>query len=130
MFTELWERPGESTVWQRAIPMAFSPKPWRRLASGPWAVWRLENGRAVLVGYRIFAGPDGKEARLPGVKPRWNWHYWPGYWHHYKLRACRAIELLERLATPEARALLEKLAEGAPGAFVTVSAQAALERLR
>jgi transposase len=34
------------------------------------AVWRLENGRAVLVGYRIFAGPDGKEARLPGVTPR------------------------------------------------------------
>jgi transposase len=34
------------------------------------AVWRLENGRAVLVGYRIYAGPDGKEARLPGVTPR------------------------------------------------------------
>ena len=34
------------------------------------AVWRLENGRAVLVGYRIFAGPDGKEPRLPGVTPR------------------------------------------------------------
>jgi hypothetical protein len=34
------------------------------------AVWRLENGRAVRVGYRIFAGPDGKEARIPGVTPR------------------------------------------------------------
>ncbi len=34
------------------------------------AVWRLENGRAVCVGYRIFAGPDGKEPRLPGVTPR------------------------------------------------------------
>ncbi len=34
------------------------------------AVWRLENGRAVLVGYRIFAGPDGKEPRIPGVTPR------------------------------------------------------------
>jgi transposase len=34
------------------------------------AVWRLENGRAVLVGYRIFAGPDGNEARIPGVTPR------------------------------------------------------------
>jgi hypothetical protein len=33
-------------------------------------VWRLENGRAVLVGYRIFAGPDGQEPRLPGVTPR------------------------------------------------------------
>jgi transposase len=34
------------------------------------AVWRLEDGRAVRVGYRIFAGPDGKEPRLPGVTPR------------------------------------------------------------
>jgi hypothetical protein len=34
------------------------------------AVWRLENGRAVRVGYRIFAGPGGKEPRIPGVTPR------------------------------------------------------------
>jgi transposase len=34
------------------------------------AVWRLEDGRAVRVGYRIFAGPDGKEPRIPGVTPR------------------------------------------------------------
>jgi hypothetical protein len=34
------------------------------------AVWRLESGRAVLVGYRIFAGPDGAEPRIPGVTPR------------------------------------------------------------
>jgi transposase len=34
------------------------------------AVWRLENGRAVHVGYRIFAGPDGTEPRIPGVTPR------------------------------------------------------------
>jgi transposase len=34
------------------------------------AVWRLENGRAVRVGYRIFCGPDGVEARIPGVTPR------------------------------------------------------------
>src|SRR5271166_216426 len=34
------------------------------------AVWRLENGRAVLVGYRIFAGPDGEEPRIAGVTPR------------------------------------------------------------
>jgi transposase len=33
------------------------------------AVWRLENGRAVLVGYRIFGGPGG-EPRIPGVTPR------------------------------------------------------------
>lgn len=34
------------------------------------AVWRLEDGKAVLIGYRIFAGPDGKEPRIPGVTPR------------------------------------------------------------
>jgi transposase len=34
------------------------------------AVWRLENGQAVRVGYRVFCGPDGSEARLAGVTPR------------------------------------------------------------
>jgi hypothetical protein len=34
------------------------------------AVWRIENGKAVRVGYRIYAGPDGKEPRIPGVTPR------------------------------------------------------------
>jgi transposase len=34
------------------------------------AVWRLEDGRAVRVGYRIFAGPGGQEPRIPGVTPR------------------------------------------------------------
>jgi transposase len=34
------------------------------------AVWRLEKGRAVRVGYRVFAGPGGKEPRIPGVTPR------------------------------------------------------------
>ena len=31
------------------------------------AVWRLEAGRAVLIGYRVFAGPSGREVRIPGV---------------------------------------------------------------
>lgn len=34
------------------------------------AVWRIEDGKAVRVGYRIFAGPDGREPRIPGVTPR------------------------------------------------------------
>jgi hypothetical protein len=34
------------------------------------AIWRIEDGKAVRVGYRIFAGPDGKEPRIPGVTPR------------------------------------------------------------
>jgi hypothetical protein len=34
------------------------------------AVWRLENGQAVLVGYRIYRAPGGPEPRIPGVTPR------------------------------------------------------------
>jgi hypothetical protein len=34
------------------------------------AVWRLENGQAVLVGYRIYRAPGGDEPRIPGVTPR------------------------------------------------------------
>lgn len=34
------------------------------------AVWRLENGRAVRVGYRIFAAKGYDEPRIPGVTPR------------------------------------------------------------
>jgi transposase len=34
------------------------------------AVWRLEDGRAVLVGYRIFRAPGGDEPSIPGVTPR------------------------------------------------------------
>jgi len=34
------------------------------------AVWRLEDGRARLVGYRIFAGPRGAEPAIPGVTAR------------------------------------------------------------
>ena len=34
------------------------------------AIWRLIDGQAVRVGYRIFAGPDGHEPPIPGVTPR------------------------------------------------------------
>jgi transposase len=34
------------------------------------AVWRLENGQAVLVGYRVYRAPGGDEPRIPGVTPR------------------------------------------------------------
>jgi hypothetical protein len=34
------------------------------------AVWRLENGRAVRVGYRLFGRPGGPEPPIPGVTPR------------------------------------------------------------
>jgi len=45
-----------------------------------------------------------------------------------RLRVYRAVELLEHLGTPEAREVLQALANGAPGALVTASAQAALKR--
>jgi hypothetical protein len=45
-----------------------------------------------------------------------------------RLRAHRAVELLECIGTPEARAILQGLAEGAPETLLTTSAQAALKR--
>jgi hypothetical protein len=46
-----------------------------------------------------------------------------------ELRTWRAIDLLERLGTVEARELLTALAAGAPGTLPT-TAQVALKRLR
>jgi transposase len=34
------------------------------------AVWRMVEGRAVLIGYRVFRGPGGPEPRIPGVTSR------------------------------------------------------------
>jgi WD40 repeat protein len=45
------------------------------------------------------------------------------------VRPLRAVEVLENLATPEARKLLETLAKGAPEAPLTVAARAVLGRL-
>ncbi|HMF11982.1 MAG TPA: hypothetical protein VKE94_06735, partial [Gemmataceae bacterium] len=45
-----------------------------------------------------------------------------------RLRAHRAVEVLERIGTAEARQVLQALADGAPGARITTSAQAALKR--
>jgi hypothetical protein len=47
-----------------------------------------------------------------------------------RLRVLRAVELLEHLDTKESRQLLESYAKGAPGAGLTLEAQAALERLK
>ncbi len=46
-----------------------------------------------------------------------------------QVRAIRAIEALEYAATPQARRLLEVLAQGAPGARQTQEAKASLNRL-
>jgi RNA polymerase sigma factor (sigma-70 family) len=45
------------------------------------------------------------------------------------LRQLRTVEVLEDVGTPEAKGLLEKLAQGAPGARLTREARAALQRL-
>jgi WD40 repeat protein len=44
-----------------------------------------------------------------------------------RLRAYRGIEILQRLNTAESKALLKKIAQGAPDAFLTREAQAALQ---
>ena len=46
-----------------------------------------------------------------------------------RLRAWRALEVLERAGTPEARRMLQALADGAPGAWLTQDAKSALNRL-
>ncbi len=46
-----------------------------------------------------------------------------------RLRIGRALEVLEHIGSPEARQVLQTLATGAPGAFLTGEAKAALERL-
>jgi hypothetical protein len=46
-----------------------------------------------------------------------------------QLRASRAVEVLEIMATTDARQVLQTLAQGGAGAVVTESAQAALKRL-
>jgi WD40 repeat protein len=47
-----------------------------------------------------------------------------------RLRAHRGLEILEQIATPEAKAVLQALARGAPEARLTQEAKEALERLK
>lgn len=45
------------------------------------------------------------------------------------LRSFRALEVLDQIGTPEAQAVLQELAEGAPEAHLTREARASLARL-
>jgi hypothetical protein len=51
-------------------------------------------------------------------------------WQGERLRDLRAVEVLERIATPEARELLSAIADWAPGAPLSAQAGASLERVR
>ena len=58
----------EAQTFENVYPDKARPKDCK--VARERAVWRLKDGRAVLVGYRIFQGPDGVEPRIPGVTPR------------------------------------------------------------
>jgi transposase len=58
----------EAKVFRNAYPEGVDPENCKLVRER--AVWRLEKGAAVLVGYRVFAGPGGTEGRIPGVTPR------------------------------------------------------------
>ena len=53
----------------------------------------------------------------------------PGTWQQERLRALRAINVLQKIGSQEARAALVSLAEGAPDAELIEEAKASLERL-
>ena len=102
------------------------------------AVWRIINGQAVLVAYRIHAGPSGRVPQIPGVPRRGEYgseiitalafqHYMSGlpldtviqefafYWN-LTLRKSQADAMLNRLAKewlPEFDALCQLIAVSA-----------------
>ena len=73
------------------------------------ALWRLQHDPGAVAQLRLRLKP------APGEAPVWD---------------SRAVDLLERIATPEARALLAEYAGGDPAARLTLEAQAALARLK
>jgi hypothetical protein len=52
-----------------------------------------------------------------------------GYYGVERVAQTRTLELLELVNTPEARKHLQALADGNPGACLTIDARAALNRL-
>ncbi len=76
---------------------------------------------------KLLAGKPSPEARRR-IEPLMAMR--EGFSSSDKVRSWRAMELLEQIGTPEARALLAKLANGAPEALLMRMAQAAVARLR
>ena len=50
------------------LPKGFTREECQLLRRRP--VWRIIDGRAVLVAYEIYQGPQGQVAKIPGVLPR------------------------------------------------------------
>ena len=50
------------------LPEGFTLDECRRLSRRP--VWRIENGRAVLVAYEFYRGPQGQRGTVAGLLPR------------------------------------------------------------
>jgi transposase len=95
-------------------------------------VWRLEDGRAVLVGYRVYRARGGEEGRIPGVTPRCEYGIeilvvlgFLTYVIGISLdKACAVLEFFcqLRLAKSEADALLRQLARHWDAEFETLCA--------
>jgi len=91
--------------------------------------WKVRSGRLATLRYAITSiafNPEDKDAadRKEGAEIVNNTLPPPAW-----LRAGRAVAILENIATPEARQLLESVAGGEPDALPTKEAKAALDRL-
>jgi hypothetical protein len=88
---------------------------------------RLAAGVGPSVLRRVLAGKPPPEARrrIENLLAKWETAAGPPP----NLRALRAIEVLERVGTPGARRVLDRLAEGEAGARITEEARASRERL-
>jgi hypothetical protein len=102
-------------IWPGASPLAECHLKYSR------PVWRIIEGRAVLVAYHIYAGPDGRVPQIPGVPKRGEF----GQeilvalsWQHYivglsldKVIAEQAFFWGLRLSRSQADSLLNQLAK-------------------
>lgn len=130
------EKLARATLEEDIWPNQFKLKECRLRYSRP--VWRIINGRAMLVAYHIYAGPDGTVPQIPGVLKRGEFgqeilitlahqHYIIGlpldkaiaemeFFWGLKLRKSQADAMLNRLARewlPEFEALCDLLAVSA-----------------
>ncbi len=53
---------------EKIFPAGIAPNDCRLSHTRP--VWRLENGRAILIAYEIYRGPKNQYGKIPGVLGR------------------------------------------------------------